>query len=126
MFRTLRDFDGKVCYRVCVISVDSVMSRTHMTLGYRELTLMQSGLLGEKDRRIRRHEFHYSHLENAEDLEYVGCITDAQWCDCGGDGIAVNNAVAFYTHLHFSSHFEVPVSLIQVGRKRHERGEYVH
>ena len=67
--RTLQGFDGKVCGMVGVIPGDSVMSRTQMTLGYRELTLTQSGLLGEKDRPIRGHEFHYSHLENAEDIE---------------------------------------------------------
>ena len=53
-------------------------------------------------------------------------MTDAQGRDRGGDGITVNNVVEFYTHLHFSGHPEVPVLLIQAGRKRREMGEYVH
>jgi cobyrinic acid a,c-diamide synthase len=114
--RTLRGFDGKVCDMVGVIPGDVVMSRTHMTLGYRELTLTQSGLLGEKGIRIRGHEFHYSHLENAEDIEYIGRMTDARGKNCGGDGITVNNVVALYTHLHFASHPQVPVTLMQIAR----------
>jgi len=114
--RTLRDFDGKVYDMVGVIPGDSVMSRTHMTLGYRELTLRQSGLLGKKGKRIRGHEFHYSHLENAEDIEYIGRMTDARGKNCRGDGITVNNVVALYTHLHFASHPQVPVTLLQTAR----------
>jgi len=124
--RTLRSFDEKVWDMVGVIPGAAVMSRTQMTLGYRELTLTQSGLLGEKGRRIRGHEFHYSQLEIAEDIEYVGRMTDAKGRDRGGDGITVSNVVAFYTHVHFASHPEVAVSLIQAGRNRRERGEYVH
>lgn len=114
--RTLRDFDGKMYDMVGIIPGDAVMSRTHMTLGYRELTLTQSGLLGEKGMRIRGHEFHYSHLENLGDVDYVGRITDARGIDCRGDGIIVNNVVALYTHLHFASHPQVPLALIQTVR----------
>jgi len=85
-----------------------------MTLGCRELTLTQTGLLGEKGRRIRGHEFHYTHLEILGDVDYVGRITDAQGKDRGGDGITLNNVVALYTHLHFASHPQVPVTLMQI------------
>ena len=43
--RSLQDFDGKVSAMVGVLPCDAVMSRTHMTLRYRELTLSQNGLL---------------------------------------------------------------------------------
>ena len=45
--RSLQDFDGKVSEMVGVLPCDVVMSRTHMTLGERELTLTKSRLLGE-------------------------------------------------------------------------------
>jgi cobyrinic acid a,c-diamide synthase len=100
-----------------VLPCDAAMSRTQMTLGYRELTLTQTGLLGEKGRRIRGHEFHYSHLENLGDVGSVGRITDAQGKDRGGDAVTLNNIiVALYTHLHFSSHPHVPVTLMQAAR----------
>jgi cobyrinic acid a,c-diamide synthase len=122
--RTLRDFDGKMYDMVGIIPGDAVMSRTHMTLGYRELTLTQSGLLGEKGMRIRGHEFHYSHLENLGDVDYVGRITDARGKDCRGDGITVNNVVALYTHLHFASHPQVPLALIQTVRDQRKMGAH--
>lgn len=80
------------------------------------MRLSQNGLLGEKGRRIRGHEFHYSHLENLRDVDYMGRITDAQGKDRGGDGITLNNVVALYTHLHFASHPQVPLSIMQVAR----------
>ena len=114
--RSLQDFDGKVNEMVGVLPCDAVMSRTHMTLGYRELTLTQNGLLGEKGRRVRGHEFHYSHLENLGDVVYVGRITDAQGKDRGGDGITLKNVIALYTHLHFASHPQIAETLMQTAR----------
>jgi cobyrinic acid a,c-diamide synthase len=114
--RSLKGFDGKISEMVGVLPCDAVMSRTQMTLGYRELTLTQTGLLGEKGRRIRGHEFHYSHLENLGDVDYIGRITDAQGKDRGSDGIALSNVVALYTHLHFASLPQVPVTLLQIAR----------
>jgi cobyrinic acid a,c-diamide synthase len=113
---SLKGFDGKISEMVGVLPCDAVMSRTQMTLGYRELTLTQTGLLGEKGRRIRGHEFHYSHLENLGDVDYIGRITDAQGKDRGSDGIALSNVVGLYTHLHFASLPQVPVTLLQIAR----------
>lgn len=114
--RTLRDFDGKVYDMVGIIPGDAVMSRTHMTLGYRELTLTQSGLLGEKGMRVRGHEFHYSTLHPKGDFEYMGHLTDAQGRDRGEEGITIGNVIALYTHLHFSSHPHVPLALVKAAR----------
>ena len=88
----------------------------HLTIGYRELTLTHSGLLGAKGVRIRGHEFHCSLLRPKGDLEYVGRVTDVQGKDRGGDGIKVVNVIALYTHLHFSSHPHVPLALIQAAQ----------
>ncbi len=119
--RSLKGFDGKISEMVGVLPCDAVMSRTQMTLGYRELTLTQTGLLGEKGKRIRGHEFHYSHLENLGDVDYVGRITDAQGKDHGSDGVILDNVVALYTHLHFASHPQVPVTLLQIARAQRKK-----
>jgi cobyrinic acid a,c-diamide synthase len=114
--KTLRDFDGTVYDMVGVIPAETAMSRTKMTLGYRELTLTRRGLLGEEGVRIRGHEFHYSTLHPKGDLDYLGHLTDAQGRDRGGDGITVGNVIALYTHLHFSSHPHVPLALVEAAR----------
>ncbi|HNP30898.1 MAG TPA: hypothetical protein PKK23_17780, partial [Nitrospirales bacterium] len=116
--KTLKGFDGTVYEMVGVIPAETAMSRTSMTLGYRELTVTQTGPLGQQGVRIRGHEFHYSTLHPQEDLEYLGQITDAQGRDRGGDGIIKNNVIALYTHLHFSSHPHVPLSLLKTARSR--------
>ena len=120
--RSLKDFGGQVFEMVGALPGDAVMSRNHMTLGYRELMLTQNGLLGRKGGRVRGHEFHYSQLEHLAQVDYVGRITDARGKDCGGDGILINNVVALYTHLHFSSHPQVPVALMQTARDRRKKG----
>lgn len=114
--KTLRDFNGTVYDMVGVIPAETAMSRTKMTLGYRELTVTHTGLLGEQGAKIRGHEFHYSTLHPKGDLDYLGHLTDAQGRDRGGDGITVGNAIALYTHLHFSSHPHVPAALVEAAR----------
>ena len=116
--KTLRDFDGTVFDMVGVIPAETAMCRTQMTLGYRELTVTHTGLLGEQGARIRGHEFHYSTLHPQGDLEYLGHLTDAQGRDRGGDGITIGNVIALYTHLHFSSHPHVPLALVEAARVR--------
>ena len=114
--KTLRDFDGSVYEMVGVIPAETRMSRTRMTLGYREVILSRTGLLGEEGARIRGHEFHYSTLHAQDNLEYQAHLTDAQGRDRGTDGITVRNVVALYTHLHFSSHPRVPQALLEAAR----------
>ena len=124
--KSLRDFDGKVYGMVGIFPVDVAMSRERMTIGYRELVLEQTGILGEAGMRVRGHEFHYSHLENTGETAFLGSLRNAQGKDCGMDGLVSKNAVGLYTHLHFASHPAVPVSLIQAGRQWREEGGVVH
>ncbi|MDT3779414.1 cobyrinate a,c-diamide synthase [Nitrospira sp. MA-1] len=113
---TLRDFDGTEYDMAGVIPAETAMSRTTMTLGYRELAVTRGGPIGDEGVRIRGHEFHYSTLSPKGNLEYLGHLTDAQGRDRGGDGITVGNVIALYTHLHFSSHPHVPAALVEAAR----------
>ncbi len=113
---TLVDFDGRSHEMVGVIPGESVMSRTKMILGYRELTLTCPGILGEQGIKVRGHEFHYSCLQAKGDLEYGGRIVDSQGRDRGSDGVKVRNVMALYTHLHFSSNPQVASALLQAAR----------
>ncbi|WP_454061188.1 cobyrinate a,c-diamide synthase [Candidatus Nitrospira salsa] len=112
----LRDFDGTVYDMVGVIPGETAMSRSQMTLGYRELTLTCPGILGEQGMKIRGHEFHYSRLQAKNALEYGGHIADSQGRDRGGDGIRVKNVMALYTHLHFASNPQVPSALLRAAK----------
>ncbi|GJL49810.1 MAG: cobyrinic acid a,c-diamide synthase [Nitrospirales bacterium] len=113
---TLRNFDGEVYDMVGVIPGETAMSRSQMTLGYRELTLTCSGILGEQGMKIRGHEFHYSRLQSKSTLNYVGQVADAQGRSCGKDGVRSGNVLALYTHLHFMSHPSVARNLVKAVR----------
>ncbi len=112
----LKDFDGTQYDMVGIIPAEAVMSRAHMTLGYRALTLTQSSAVGEPGMCVRGHEFHYSTIQPQGSLDYVGQLTDAQGRDRGPDGIVVGNVTAFYTHLHFSTLSQIPAALLQAAR----------
>ncbi len=112
----LKDFDGTQYDMVGVIPAEGVMSRAHMTLGYRSLTLTQASPIGEQGLILRGHEFHYSTIQPQGKLDYVGQLTDAQGRDRGPDGIVVGNVTAFYTHLHFSTCPKIPAALLRVAR----------
>ncbi len=121
--RTLRDFEGRVYDMVGLFPLDVVMGRSTMTLGYRELQLRQDSFLGVEGLRVRGHEFHYSTIENEGDIVRIGELSDAQGRHCGSDGLMVGNVIAFYTHLHFVSHPQIPVSIVEAGlRWRQEKG----
>lgn len=112
----LRDFDGSLYDMVGIIPAEAVMSRAHMTLGYRVLTSTLASPIGEPGVCIRGHEFHYSTIQPQGPLAYVGQLTDAQGGDRGPDGIVVGNVTAFYTHLHFPTCPQIPAALLQVVR----------
>ncbi|GJL53344.1 MAG: cobyrinic acid a,c-diamide synthase [Nitrospirales bacterium] len=113
---TLIDFHGRSYEMVGVIPGEAAMSRTKMVLGYRELTLTCSGMLGAQGIKVRGHEFHYSCLQAKGDLEYGGSLADSQGRDRGSDGITVKNVMALYTHLHFSSNPHLVSALLQTAR----------
>ncbi|GJL67341.1 MAG: cobyrinate a,c-diamide synthase [Nitrospirales bacterium] len=110
---TLKDFDGTMYDMVGVIPGETVMSRSQMTLGYRELTLTCSGILGEQGTKIRGHEFHYSRFLGKGELQYGGQVANAQGRSCGKDGVRNGNVLALYTHLHFMSQPSVARSLVK-------------
>jgi len=112
----LRDLEGREYDMAGVFPAETVLDANRMTLGYREVTVTETCLLGEVGTTVRGHEFHYSFLEPKGDLTYIGNVTDAQGRECGQDGLAQANVVALYTHLHFSSQPAIAWNLVQTAR----------
>ena len=115
--KSLRDFEGRVCEMTGVFPTEAVMDRANMTLGYREVTVTQSCMLGEAGTTVRGHEFHYSSLGPRDNLTHVVNLTDAQNSDRGQDGLTYANVVALYTHLHFASQPAIAERLVQFARE---------
>ncbi len=114
----IKDFEGRVFEMVGVFSGIASMDRQTMTLGYREVQLTRSCILGEAGTTVRGHEFHYSTYDACDAVECACQVTDAGSEARGQDGLVRNNVLALYTHVHFASQPSVPRSLVQAARAR--------
>jgi len=116
--QAIRDFDGRSHEMVGLFPAEAVMKRPGLTLGYRELRVARSCVLGDVGLIARGHEFHYSSLVPTGRLEYAGTLTDAKGQARGQDGLIVGNTLALYTHLHFASRPALAQALVASARSR--------
>jgi cobyrinic acid a,c-diamide synthase len=75
-------------------------------LGYREIKLSKTTLLGEKGLTARGHEFHYSYLEEERVTPHIHKVyeaTDRSGNERSCSGYLVNQCLGSYVHLHFRS-----------------------
>ncbi len=117
----IRDFEGRRHEMVGLFPAEAVMRKPGLTLGYREVTIAKTCLLGAAGTTIRGHEFHYSTLVPEGMLDRVCAMVDAQGRAVAPDGLCRGNTVALYTHLHFASRPAVPRSLVETARAWRER-----
>jgi cobyrinic acid a,c-diamide synthase len=121
LMKAIRDFDGRTHEMVGLFPGEAEMHRSSPTLGYREVEITRPCVLGEPGTRARGHEFHYSSLVPAGQMEY-GCLTtDAQGRRRGQDGLLLGNTLALYTHLHFSSQPKLARALITAARRKNAK-----
>ncbi|MBF0468709.1 MAG: hypothetical protein HQK61_07470, partial [Desulfamplus sp.] len=87
-------------------------------LGYRQVTLRQDSVLGNKGDMLRGHEFHYSSLEHENNMEHdqlnrkeigqneVKLIYNTEGRDgheISLNGYQIDNTLGSYLHVHFES-----------------------
>jgi cobyrinic acid a,c-diamide synthase len=121
LMESVRDFEGRSHEMVGLFAGEAVMSRSAMMFGYREVEIDRPCLLGQPGTRVRGHEFHYSSLSTLSPPEYGCTISDAQNKHRGRDGLIKGNAIAMYTHLHFSSNPGLAGSILHTARKNKNR-----
>lgn len=110
--RAIRDLAGVSHTMVGIFPAEAVMKQSGMTMGYRTLTLGRPCMLGAPGVTARGHEFHYSTLIPKEPLTYACVLTDVRGDSKGPDGLATDNVLALYTHLHFASQPLIPKVLV--------------
>jgi cobyrinic acid a,c-diamide synthase len=74
-----------------------------LTLGYRSLKSISPNMLADEGDSIRGHEFHYSAPEYVNESRFAFKTSSGKGIKDGLDGAITNNAIALYTHLHFSN-----------------------
>ncbi|MFZ5453062.1 MAG: cobyrinate a,c-diamide synthase [Thermodesulfobacteriota bacterium] len=115
--REIEDLEGNRHPMAGVLPLKVRMLPRLKALGYREITLTASGLLGPAGTKARGHEFHYSEIAGEDgNLSRLYQITARQGREAVPEGFCLNNVLASYVHLHFGSNPEVARQL--VGRSR--------
>ena len=92
-------------------------------LGYREVTLKASNLLGKPGEKIRGHEFHYSEIKeitgkidpvvehNRVNLVYQ--LSDRPGLKIREEGYMKKNVLGSYVHLHFGSNPQIAENFVR-------------
>ena len=100
-------------YDMCgVIPAQSVMEKSLRRLGYREIVTMQKSILGEKNSKIRGHEFHFSKLILNQDIKNIYKLSypkDAPFECCG---YLEKNILASYAHLYWGNRSDIAENII--------------
>jgi cobyrinic acid a,c-diamide synthase len=73
------------------------------SLGYREVHLAQTTLLGPAGTRLRGHEFHYSETEIDPGWQGIYRVSDRQGRPKAKEGFVTHQTLGSYYHLHFGS-----------------------
>jgi cobyrinic acid a,c-diamide synthase len=97
---SLEDFDGRTHEMAGVLPLQSRMTRSRLTLGYRTARARRDTALLRAGETVRGHEFHWSSLTRqpeAEDAAYDLAETGSS------EGFRRGSVLASYVHLHFGA-----------------------
>ncbi len=98
----IHDFDNGFVPMVGVFPFETRMMKKPR-LGYREITLIQDCILGNKGETVRGHEFHYSEIVEGRGPGNIYTVTDASGHNQFTEGLQYKNTLASYVHVHFGS-----------------------
>jgi len=107
--RELYDQQGKRHSMTGCFPFTAAMFPRLKALGYREITLKKTGVIGEAGAKIRGHEFHYSeitgnsNIKSGMKIDKIYDVADRAGKTAVSEGYQVNNTLGSYIHLHFGS-----------------------
>ena len=115
--RTVRTSDGATHQMAGIVPVDLALEATLLQIGYRDLRVASTCMLGVAGARLRGHEFHFSKLlTGTEALSPAYTMHDADGEPLGCEGWAGRNLVASFVHLHFGQEPGVARRLLDIAR----------
>ncbi len=101
--RSLVDGDGKRHQMTGVLPLDSSMSRSRLTLGYREVRPLRESPAAPAGTSLRGHEFHWSVSEPLPAEQAAYAVEPDQGRPAWTEGSVAGSAWGSYIHLHFGS-----------------------
>ncbi|MFZ4855870.1 MAG: cobyrinate a,c-diamide synthase [Desulfuromonadaceae bacterium] len=103
---------------VGVFPVRCRMLPRRKALGYRQVELTESVLIGERGAVVRGHEFHYSEIGTMPEASIRCYEVSRRRVVLGREGFRIRNCLASYIHLHFGSNPEIAVRFVESCRKQ--------
>lgn len=109
-----------------VFPVRAEMGERFRALGYREITSKSDTLLGPSSTTARGHEFHYSAIQDVDNIHpgamtAIYSMTGRKGVIDTPEGFLRGNTLGSYVHLHFGSNPEVASAFVQACRDAFEK-----
>ena len=96
---TLTDASGAAHRMAGLLPLATSFAEPRRHLGYRAVTLLGSGPLGDEGARFRGHEFHYASVVEEGDADRLFAVTDASGTDLGEAGLRRGSVAGSFIHL---------------------------
>jgi len=114
LMKTLQDKKGTSHEMAGIFDCACVMQNRFAALGYREVTLAESSILGPEGSRFRGHEFHYSTMQETDALaRNIYQTTDRKGPCPKSRGLLKYRTLGSYIHLHFGSNPDLAPSFVR-------------
>ncbi len=116
----IHDFEGNFFKMIGVFPFETVMRKGRPHLGYREVQLKDSCIIGKEGATIKGHEFHYSEIKDRiQNTEYriqkkIYSVKDSNGQDVRDEGYRVKNTIGSYIHIHFGSNPDIAGNFIDL------------
>ena len=115
LMNRLVDFDGRAFEMCGVLDGTATMTRKLQRVGYVSAELSANCVLGSRGEKFFAHEFHYSTTDVAENIFACKRLRTGENFTAG---VAVENVVASYLHVHFAGCPHVAKNFVEACLKR--------
>ncbi|MBI4230401.1 MAG: cobyrinate a,c-diamide synthase [Planctomycetes bacterium] len=118
LLERLTDVEGRAHAMAGLLPGASIMERRRQGLGYLEVKVTRSCLLGATGDRFRAHEFHYSRYEGTSDHAVLRLVKPSDEGRSKPDGFAKGSVMAGYAHVHLGARPDLARTLLDAARGR--------
>jgi cobyrinic acid a,c-diamide synthase len=105
--------DGARHAMVGLVPAEARMCTKLQALGYVEVETQASTILGGAGTRFRGHQFRYSELSPAPEIDHVYSLRKRRGGETTREGYRMKNVIASYVHAHWASNPNVPAELVR-------------
>lgn len=117
LMESLTDAQGTAHPMVGALPLAAAMGDRFRALGYREVVTNRPTPLGPAWTMLRGHEFHYSSIATAGDVEAAYKVMDRKGWTGAREGFLCGNTLGTYVHAHFASNPDAAAALVAACRE---------